>query len=194
MDSDRWPEKPGFRWWAVWYLRASHRLAWGLAIATLMGESLLQERFPYLVSWRGPVTFVSILAWLWMLWALWPRSSDLAVRNSLGGEWPTLLTGICWGLMAWQREHLWALVGLSVPTAICFWVLAKIYERSAVIAIIGWLLAGIVVLFVPWPNAQRFDLLIVLGCLGTALQGGFDLVREVRALPRQMESITANRG
>jgi hypothetical protein len=168
-------ENDGFGWWALWCLRETRLLVGGLVMATLGGQGLIDERFPNLTGfWRGPMIAASVLALLWMLWAL---SHDLGSESDAqksGSESVLLLGVLCIGVLAWQREHTWAIVGLGLGAALLFARLAKSRRRSYVIAITGWILAGFVVLRLRWPNAQRFLLVLVAGGLLTALQGGFE--------------------
>jgi hypothetical protein len=176
MQRDLAPQRRGFLSWARWWLSASHLMMWGLAIAAMTAQPLLQERSPHLAS-SWPIGAACILASLWMLWGLWPGSPGQPLR---GGEGTILLLAVCWGVMTWQREHAWAVVGLCAATAVGFRMLGKIRRRSVDAAAVAWILAGIAVFFFQWPNSKRLYLAIILGGLGTAVQGGFDLVRHVR--------------
>jgi hypothetical protein len=175
-------EHHGFGWWALWCLRETRFLVGGLVMATLGGQGLIDERFPNLTGfWRAPVIAASVLALLWMLWAL---SHDLGSESDAqksGSESVLLLGVLCVGVLAWQREHAWAVVGLGLGVALLFVRLAKSRGRSYVIAITGWVLAGFVVLLLQWPNAQRFLLVLVAGGLLTALQGAFELAMRPRS-------------
>jgi len=82
-------------------------------------------------------------------------------------------------------------VGTGVEVATFLAWLAKLYRRSLILAIVSWGLAGPGVFLLPWPNGQRYYLVLVLGGFATALQGGLGLARDLIALRRQSKDITA---
>jgi len=183
-------EKRGFRWWVRWYLRASYTLMWGLLLTTQGSEWLLQDRFSSVLwPWRGTIRLAAFLSTLWMLWALWPREESEAEKSWAG---VLLLWAVSFGVLTWQREHGWAVVGTSVEIALFLAWWAKLHRRSLILAIVGWSLAGPAVFVLPWSNGQRFDLVLVLGGFATALQGGFGLARDLITLRRQSEDIVAD--
>ena len=195
------PHERGFRWWVVWCLRASQLLMFGLAVAVLAGEDLLGERFPN-SPWRGPLGRASFLAWLWLFVILWipdvwvkevePVGPEYTARRSKLVE--TVLLGAAGGgVLAWQREHIWAVMGFGAGAALFFAALAKFRQRSYFLAVAGWILAGLAVLLLQWPNEQRFGLLLVLGGFASALQGAWELVKDARAVQGQQKSMIAHR-
>lgn len=180
MHPDPSTEKLNWGAWLDLWLRASHLLLGGVVMAIYAGDELLRERFPDLAnSWRGPVVLANTFACLWLLWALSRKSTELKHPNT---AFVTALFILGYVVTAWQREHLWAVIAISAVGAIGFVQLAKLYQRPFVIAIAGWILAGISVMYLLWPNAQRYLLVIVLGSLGNALQGAFDLPQKLRTL------------
>jgi|SRR5437667_6400483 len=116
-------EKRGFRWWVRWYLRASYTLMWGLLLTTQGSEWLLQDRFSSVLwPWRGTIRLAAFLSTLWMLWALWPREESEAEKSWAG---VLLLWAVSFGVLTWQREHGWAVVGTSVENRAVFGVVGK---------------------------------------------------------------------
>ncbi len=183
-------EKRGFRWWASWYLRASYLLMWGFLMIAQGGEELLEHRFRRgSLPFRGPLSVATFVVLLWQLWAFWPRDTESEADKSPGIP---LLGAICFGVLAWQREHAWAVLGISVELALLFaWAGPKVYRRSLVLAIIGWSIAGPAVFLFPWPNGERLDLVFVFGGFATALQGEFGLARDLSTLRGQSKDIVA---
>lgn len=91
------------------------------------------------------------------------------------GSWEedavVVLTTFSWGVLILCRRHAWVSVTLGVVTALFFWTTARIQGRAYLIAIAGWLSAGLGTFVVDWPNEQRVWLVFALGGVATALQG-----------------------
>jgi hypothetical protein len=163
---------------------------WGFFVTAQGCEMLLHERFSSVHGpWRSTVRFAAFIATLWTLWAL-SRDTESAAEKS----WATvlLLWAVCFGVLAWQSEHAWAVVGTGVEVAALMAWSAKSYGRSLILAIVGWGIAGPAVFLLPWPNGQRYDLVLVLGGFATALQGGIGLARDLSALRRQSKDLVAD--
>jgi hypothetical protein len=152
-------------------------------VIVLAVEDLLQQRFGSVPSpFRVPLSIAMFIVLAWQIWALSPRDPESEAEKSPG---VLLLAAICIGVLTWQREHAWAVVGTSVALALFFaWAGGKVYRRPLWLAIVGWSIAGPAVFLFPWPNDQRFMLVLVLGGLVTALQGSVNFVRALRVLRR----------
>jgi hypothetical protein len=176
-------EKPNWGARLDAWLCSTGLLISGMAMAIASGDQLIQERFPHFVySW--PVVLLNVLAFLFVFLSLFKHSpvseNRIEFRIEVAGF--LMLLGFC--VTAWQRDHLWAVLGIGPSMAIFFFELAKLRERSFVIAVAGWILAVCAAVYLPWPNGQRYLLVLVLGGFGTALQGAFDL-------PRNLPKLTA---
>ena len=183
-------DSTGFRWWSRWFLRASYLLMWGLSVTAMGSEGLLHERFAN-TSWPWPETIhvAAFATTLWLFWALWPlRESEPLTGNTSAA---VFLLVVCVGVLTWQREHVWAVVGSGLVCAALFACGADVYRRSLVLTVAAWGLAGFAVLLFPWPNGQRYDLVFVLGGLATTLQGGFWLASDLIAVRRHPQELSA---
>jgi hypothetical protein len=184
-------QKRGFRWWASWYLRASYQLMWGFFVTAAGSEMLLRDRFGGVHGpWRDIVGLATFITTLWMLWALWPRDTESKAERQGAGI--LLLCALGVGVLAWQREHAWAVAGTGIELAALMAWLAKLHRRSFIIAAVGWGISGLAVFLLPWPNGHRYHLVFVLGGFATSLQGGIALARDLIALRRQSKDIAAD--
>ena len=176
-------EKRDFRWFMRWCLHQGHLVVSGLFMAALAGQGLVEERYPS-VRWYWLV----ILPFsLWYLWAEWPgRWAELQEeelkRSASGGAAALLLWIPCFFVLYWQRAHTWSVVAIGVVSALAVGTIVKARHKSAAVTVIGWTVAIPIVFRLAWPNSQRFMLVLTLGGLFTALQGGFNFVRAVKSL------------
>lgn len=168
---------------ASWYLRASHLLMWGLMVAVLGTYELLIDRFPA-SPWRGAMGFAFWLSQLWLLWALWPGTPTEITGKPYRGEGEVLVYALSSGFFIWQRDHIWVVLAWSIVSALFFLRIAVFRRKPSTIAAIGWILSGVVALFVEWPNGQKFFLVVLLGGLSTVFQGVVEFARTVKANQR----------
>jgi hypothetical protein len=92
-------------------------------------------------------------------------------------KWSFALLAVGFGLAWWQRTHFWAAPVLGFSLAGAIWLVSKPRQRSCVLAVAGWLWAGLYPLTLAWPNEQRFYLALFIGGVATTLQGVWDVFR-----------------
>jgi hypothetical protein len=175
-----------YRWVCHW-VRVTRTFTFGLLLCVFFGRAAE----PRLIA--GPSVHLLVLkAWsvaaVWCLVAMilepWGR---LEWESESGFHWPR-------GRKNWMQIVLFACIFLSVDEktqiwaapAVCFsafglvWLQSTPARRRWPIAPVGWLWGGIYPLTVAWPNLQRFDLALLIGGIGMALQGIVEILRSLR--------------
>jgi hypothetical protein len=164
-------------------------LMWGLVLAISAPKDMVLDRSPQLLS-SWIMLLARIVAALWWVWVMWETLEASAESRRVDYRLAITLwlTALCWGAATWQGEHAWAVAGMSVVSALSFAVMGWIVKRSFVVAVGAWIVAGIGVFFIQWPNSQRLSLVLLVGGSGVALQGTFELIRRARANPSEIEA------
>lgn len=175
-ENSRQLEHRGFRWWATRLYAISHMLMFGLGIASVSGELLVQQR-PGLVTepWvRALLIFLMIPCLLWWLVASFPRFPDLTTPPK-GVDWlegVQLAVGLGVFLLIWQRDLSLSVLCLGPTTAT--WIAIGYVRKKwplPFLAVLGFCIASLLVFLLGWPNAQRTLALFCIGGFATALQG-----------------------
>jgi hypothetical protein len=193
----------GFRWLARWFLSQAYLLVLGLYSAAMVGQNLIEERYPK-GTWHWG-------AWYWfgvlpvsLLYlcgvglalvdgqntvGLSTRSPEEMKRDHKGIGAAALFFWIllcipCFFLLYWQRAHAWAVVAMGLVSAVAFGMVSKFHYKYSAVPFVGWTLAVPIAFRLAWPNSQRFLLVFVLGSLITALQGALNLGNALRTLRR----------
>ena len=180
----------GFGAWAVWLLRATAPMTWGLFMASLGGIELLREH-PTLIptSWKSSIELVWFLLSIWVLVIFW-IPSGIPKNLEKKGEWPILLCAVAVGFLAWQDRQSWAMALVGPVCALFFWFRGKVRGQLLLVSMFGWILASIIVFRLPWPNQDRFGFVFVLGGLATALDGVLVFVGRLRNLEESAEHLS----
>jgi hypothetical protein len=151
----------------------------GLGFATIAGWKLLWERFPRLAYSPGMIVLFLTLFALFLIGAL--QSRKVSPQSSVGWS-------ICWaagfGVLGATEEHVWSIVILGALSAFVFAKIIRSRYDSPVLmfgGFIAWNLAVVAALHMPWPNAQRFSLVLLLGGVVNATQALFALRSEMES-------------
>jgi len=166
--------------------RDAHFHLWPVALRILWPRDGAQ-------AYRGASVHLLVLK-VWSIAAVWCLVAiilgpwgRLERESDCGWHWPR-------GWKNWMQIVLFACIFFSVDEktqiwaapAVCFsafgfvWLQSTPAQKRWPIAPVGWLWAGIYPLTVAWPNQQRFDLALLVGGIGMALQGIVEIVRSLR--------------
>jgi hypothetical protein len=180
-------EAHGVRWWVEWCLYEGHLFVVGLFMATLAAQNLVAQRYPKM-TWFG---LLLLPFCFWYLYSGWPGnpSPESLARQSSPADPAILLWIPIFMVMYWQRERPWSIVTIGIVTAFVVALMVRFrYKSSPIFTFIGWSLAVPLAFLPRWPNSQRFMLVLVLGSLITALQGGLLFARALRAIRKPSRS------
>jgi hypothetical protein len=158
----------------------THWLAVGPPIAVLGGEHLATTRFanaPLPHALRVAL-LCALIPYLLLLLLHFPEfSTDEPAPWEGRNKWPFVCFLVGFGLSWPLRTHFWAVPLLGLSLAQYLWFLSRPRERSCVLLVAGWLLAGLYPLTLAWPNDHRFFLAALIGGAATTLQGVWDVFR-----------------
>ena len=144
----------------------------GFGGVIVFGWMLLEERAPNIAwSWTvlllgGSITGLSIFM---ASWGGKPATS--------GAQGTTTLWAVGMGALVAASNHIWAVVSIGALSALAFAHLFRSRNSSILLmfgGFLGWMIAVIIAMVLPWPNSQRFALVLLLVFLVNALQSGIE--------------------
>jgi hypothetical protein len=81
------------------------------------------------------------------------------------------------GILVLFSRHHWAALACGILMAVFLTVLAKARRQSYILAVLGWVAAGLVGSLCDWPGDQSFQLVFAVGGFASVIQAAFDLSR-----------------
>ena len=185
------PEARGVGWWVRWCFYEGHLFLSGLFMAVLAIQPLSEQLSPKLT---GLAYLLALPFWIWQLFVGWPGNpTDEELTRQYSPAVPALLLWIpCFWLLYSLRAHGWAVVGIGLVSAVFGALIVKYsYKSSAIAAFAGWSLAIPVAFLLPWPNSNKFFLVLVLGGVTTALLGALRFARALLGVRQRLTNSPA---
>jgi hypothetical protein len=183
-------KRRGFRWWNWWIRGSSHMLMFGLLVACVSCQLLLESRLNLLpVLGHRVLDLATVFLFLWWCWAFFPGWRKPQHATRLIGFRLILIIAIL--ILIWQRQSAWSVVCIG-PVLAAFlpcWYWGAGWP-APIIAITGSCSASIAVFLAAWPNNQRFLIVWIAFGLFTSLQGAIILVRCIRKLSDMPETVS----
>ena len=164
-------------------LYLSNLMFTGIFLLVVGGQELVADRWPSF-PYRGYLHIAELLVYGWMIIVLWPREIS-KVENDLAGF--ALCCAVLSGVFAYYRQHDWAIIGFSATIATALWAVGEHRGRSYILGFGGWLMGGIEALMTRWPSEQRFDVLLMIGGVATAVQGALEMPHQPRRIRNGIE-------
>jgi len=183
------PKTHGWRWWLQWYKASTYLFMMGIGVASLGCHTLSQLRPSLLPSPWATVAFCTfMLSFLWWLWVSFPSLESVRVAPSPHSReaGPLFLSLTVIFVLRWQWDQNWSVALLGPAAALALWFMASEQEIKPFAAAAAWIFAGFAAFQLPWPNPQRFLLVMVVGGLATALQGVFAFFSFYRILRQKL--------